>query len=140
MRTYWRPILKTPEAIEAFRVARRNYIMAEDNTQKRRTHHLKCWPQYFQAVKIGAKTFEVRKNDRDYQVDDEIHLREWSQDKQEYTGDDLWFVVSYVLKHCAFVQEGYAVLGLSTTSVPPKLKAGNWASANNAAYIIAESK
>ena len=34
-------------------------------------HELKCWPEYFEAVISGAKTFEVRKNDRDFAVRDE---------------------------------------------------------------------
>lgn len=31
-------------------------------------HELKIIPQYFEAVVKGIKTFELRKNDRDYKV------------------------------------------------------------------------
>lgn len=31
-------------------------------------HELKILPQYFQAVWSGIKTFELRKDDRDYQL------------------------------------------------------------------------
>lgn len=36
------------------------------------THRLKIQEQYADAVLNGAKTFEVRKNDRGYKVGDEI--------------------------------------------------------------------
>ena len=38
-------------------------------------HYLKILPEYYEAVKSGDKTFEVRKNDRDYQVNDVLHLQ-----------------------------------------------------------------
>jgi hypothetical protein len=40
-------------------------------------HDLKIWPQYFVEVAAEQKTFEIRKNDRDYQVGDVLRLREW---------------------------------------------------------------
>lgn len=39
------------------------------------THQLKCWPEFFDAVASGQKTFEVRKNDRGYQAGDTLILR-----------------------------------------------------------------
>jgi hypothetical protein len=41
-------------------------------------HHLKCWPEFFDAVKRGSKTFEVRKNDRGYQRGDQLLLHKYS--------------------------------------------------------------
>ena len=41
-------------------------------------HDLKCWPHEFDAVKSGAKTFEVRSNeDRGFAVGDLLVLRTW---------------------------------------------------------------
>lgn len=37
-------------------------------------HELKIWPQYYHRVKDGSKTFEIRKNDRDFQVGDTVIL------------------------------------------------------------------
>jgi hypothetical protein len=41
------------------------------------THELKIWPVYYQAVKSGQKTFELRNNDRGFQKGDRVILREF---------------------------------------------------------------
>lgn len=41
-------------------------------------HKLKCWPEFFIVVQSGRKNFEIRKNDRDYKVGDELILSEWA--------------------------------------------------------------
>jgi hypothetical protein len=48
-------------------------------------HELKTWPQYFQRVKDGSKTFEVRKNDRGFQLGDSVVLREWDPNSENST-------------------------------------------------------
>ena len=48
------------------------------------THELKILPEYFGAVSLREKTFEIRKNDRDYHVGDTLVLKEW--DGEKYTG------------------------------------------------------
>lgn len=37
-----------------------------------KTHRLKVFIKYADAIMSGAKTFEIRKNDRDYEVGDKI--------------------------------------------------------------------
>jgi hypothetical protein len=39
-------------------------------------HHLKTETEYFQAVDNGLKKFELRKNDRDFQIGDMLYLEE----------------------------------------------------------------
>lgn len=39
-------------------------------------HYLKTETQYFQSVEKGIKKFELRKNDRNFQVHDVLHLEE----------------------------------------------------------------
>lgn len=74
-------------------------------------HTLKIWPQYFERVADGTKTFEIRKNDRGFQFGDEVCLVEWDPDsetlhddhfgsswtKGRYTGKRLMFRIGYVL-------------------------------------------
>jgi hypothetical protein len=50
-----------------------------------RTHELKTWPEFFQALASGRKTFEVRKNDRGYAIGDCLLLREWNQHTETYS-------------------------------------------------------
>ena len=41
------------------------------------THELKTYPKYFQETIEGNKPFEIRKNDRNFQVGDVLILKEW---------------------------------------------------------------
>jgi len=103
-----------------------------------KTHELKTLPIYFDAVLRGDKTFEIRKNDRDFQTGDTLVLKEWDPAKQsppvpwgdpvptaprlpgEFTGAELRCVVSYVLidVYEKFgVKPGFAVLGITDVSV-----------------------
>ncbi len=40
-------------------------------------HELKTWPEFWDAVDRGEKTFEVRKDDRGFQVGDVLALQRW---------------------------------------------------------------
>lgn len=84
----------------------KNYIM--------KTHFLKCWPAYFQAVATGVKNFEVRENDRDFKQDDILKLEEWDDENYSYTGRFVEKKITYVLHGAQFgIMPGYAVLSLS---------------------------
>ena len=73
-------------------------------------HYLKILPDYYDHVKSGDKTFEVRFNDRDYQVNDVLHLQEFNNG--EYTGRELVKVVSYILNNPDYCKEGYIILAI----------------------------
>lgn len=62
------------------------------------THELKIWPQFYQAVADGSKTFEIRNNDRGFQKGDKVILQEWSPERAGFTNSKpLEFTISYVL-------------------------------------------
>ena len=60
------------------------------------THYLKILPEYFGAIRCGVKTFELRRNDRNYQPGDTLVLQEWTLEGG-YTGRELTRYVPYVL-------------------------------------------
>ena len=70
---------------------------------------LKIKPEYFIAVAQGRKTAELRLNDRDYQVNDIMILREF--DGEKYTGHSVCAKITHILSNCGFgLQDGYAML------------------------------
>ena len=76
-------------------------------------HELKILSEYFEAVADGRKPFEVRYNDRNYQVGDMLLLREWDKKNEKYTGGDRTIskTISYILDDERYLQRGYVVLG-----------------------------
>ena len=88
-------------------------LMTNNSFAQRIQHHrLKCWPEYFQALKMGLKTFELRKDDRNFQVGDILVLEEYLPDEGRYTGDELRFSVTYKLSNFVGIEPGYCVLGV----------------------------
>lgn len=73
-------------------------------------HDLKILPIYFEAVALGIKTFEVRKDDRPYQVGDTLLLREYGNG--EFTGKKLKAKVTYILRDSVFCKDGYCIMGI----------------------------
>ncbi|HOX60872.1 MAG TPA: DUF3850 domain-containing protein [Candidatus Magasanikbacteria bacterium] len=62
------------------------------------THEKKILPEYFQKIFDGEKTFELRLADWQCSPGDILVLREWDEDKKEYTERVLEKTVTYVLK------------------------------------------
>jgi hypothetical protein len=50
------------------------------------THEVKSWPQFFGPVVAGTRRHELRRNDRGYEVGDQVVLREWDPTDGRYTG------------------------------------------------------
>ena len=58
----------------------------------------KIWPEFFEKILSGEKTFELRLADFEIKPGDILLLREWNPDAKEYTGRVLEKQASYVLK------------------------------------------
>lgn len=93
-------------------------------------HYLKIWPDFFTALVDGDKNFELRKNDRSFQVGDILHLREYDPVTKTYSGHEAVRWVTYVLAHqpdagCAAtfgLMPDYVIMGIaipSTDRQPP---------------------
>ncbi|WP_373879805.1 ASCH/PUA domain-containing protein [Levilactobacillus brevis] len=74
------------------------------------THELKIQPEYFNAVLMETKTFEIRKNDRGYKVGDVLILKEWVPDTKRYTGKELARKVTYITGYQQ--KPGYVVMAI----------------------------
>ncbi|WP_195966793.1 ASCH/PUA domain-containing protein [Clostridium sp. 1001283B150210_160208_E6] len=74
-------------------------------------HELKILPLYFTQVKNGEKTFELRKNDRPYQVGDTLVLREF--DGKNYGSRIMTKTITYILYGGNYgLDKDYCILGI----------------------------
>ena len=82
-------------------------------------HALKILPGYFEDVISGKKTFEIRKNDRDYKVGDLLALNEYTETEEYigYTGRSCLVKVDYILDNGAFLPEGFIAMSIKPCSV-----------------------
>lgn len=79
-------------------------------------HTLKTWSAIFQTMKLGIKNFDVRKDDRNFQVGDILELQEYDPNTRTFTGDTIERFVTYKLDGNQFgIEDGYCVLSLSNT-------------------------
>lgn len=77
----------------------------------RKHHDLKILPIYYDLVREGRKTFEVRYNDRGFESADTVTLKEWDNLTQEYTGREMGFEIGYVFKGNELIPLGNSPLG-----------------------------
>ncbi|WP_460293781.1 DUF3850 domain-containing protein [Clostridium tertium] len=85
-------------------------------------HELKILPQYFNDVKSEKKSFELRKNDRDFEIEDILILKEFNpHEKYETMKDDVYSNFSgkkalrqiiYILTDIEGLNKDYAILGV----------------------------
>lgn len=74
-------------------------------------HTLKTDSCYFQEVASGNKTFELRKNDRNFQPGDTLILQEY--DGKQFTGREISCDVPYVFPGGQFgLSEDYCILSI----------------------------
>ena len=86
-----------------------------------RVHYLKTWPAFFAAVEAGKKPFEIRKDDREFDVGDALILQYWdpakatSNPSDGYSGEEIRGEVLYLLlaDDCpGGLEEGFCVMGM----------------------------
>lgn len=88
-------------------------------------HQIKCEHKFFEDVIRGNKPFEVRKDDRNYQVGDYLAMNELTEDKTGYTRRSAMFVIDYVLRYEDMplaLGYDYVVLGIRPCTIVHKDK------------------
>lgn len=79
-------------------------------------HRIKTVQPYFDECWHGRKPFEVRKNDRDYQVGDKVVLQEYDSQNNRYTERGIEGIILYVLKDYAPIDSQYVVFSYEITN------------------------
>jgi hypothetical protein len=80
-----------------------------------RIHVLKCWPEFFRPMADGVKTFEIRKNDRNYSEGDYLVEREYILAERRYTGMWRTYRVGYCTGARPFLPPGLCAMSLVAT-------------------------
>lgn len=75
-------------------------------------HALKEDQKYFGEVACGRKTFEIRKDDRDFREGDLLALNEYDAQTEQYTGYSCLVYVDYILKDAPYVPKGYVAMSI----------------------------
>ncbi|MBP1040387.1 DUF3850 domain-containing protein [Vagococcus sp. BWB3-3] len=83
---------------------------------QRIVHDLKIDPRYFRDLELGSKTFEVRKDDRPFRINDMLLLQSFDVKNQEYTGSTVFASVVGIFGRADhekdYVKEGYVILSI----------------------------
>lgn len=78
--------------------------------QEKKVHDVKLGTTFFDDVKSGRKTFELRKNDRGYKEGDTIVMHEYKDGTT--TGRTITKRIVYMLEDFTGLEDGYCILGL----------------------------
>lgn len=81
-----------------------------------KVQELKIVPEFMEAQLNGLKNFEIRKNDRNFEVNDMLWLREWSNG--EYTGRSASVSVTFITDYKQM--PGYVVLSTRPVQLDTK--------------------
>ncbi|NLS84167.1 MAG: DUF3850 domain-containing protein [Ruminococcaceae bacterium] len=79
-------------------------------------HELKTEQKYFESLTKGYKTFEVRVDDRDFQVGDFLALNEITEEK-EHTGRCCLVEVTYILRDFELLARNCVAMGIRPCSI-----------------------
>lgn len=80
-------------------------------------HQLKTWTPFFKRIMSDEKKFEIRKNDRDFQVGDLVSLNEWNPDTA-YSGNQVDVKITYLITDTRFgLKRGYCVFGFEKVTI-----------------------
>lgn len=92
--------------------ARKIIEYAKTKRTNNNMHILKCIDPYYSDVVSGKKTFEIRKNDRDYKVGDILILKQYNSKHNIYTGKEVWCKVIYMVTDPEYCKDCYCVMGI----------------------------
>jgi ParB family chromosome partitioning protein len=81
-------------------------------------HVLKTVDPFYSDIVSGAKRFEVRKNDRDFQAGDLLLLVHYDPHREIMLDSYVKFRIDYVLTDYPGIEKGYCIMSLSRVIKP----------------------
>lgn len=91
-----------------------NHLPSDQAQPEEKVHEVKLAAMYYDDVKTGKKTFELRKNDRNYKEGDKLHMLEFKDGR--HTGRTISADIVYLLEEYTGLTEGYCILGIRVTA------------------------
>lgn len=88
--------------------------LPSDRKREEKIHEVKLAAMYYEDVKSGKKTFELRKNDRGYKEGDKLHMLEFKDGR--HTGRTITADIVYMLEEYTGLTEGYCILGIKVSA------------------------
>lgn len=88
-------------------------------------HELKIKKEYFQKVYFGNKTFELRKDDRGYEVGDLIKFKVIDKEEHsekgfdEYVDSEALYIITYILRNVPEygLDKDFCILGIKRVTL-----------------------
>lgn len=95
--------------------------------REKKTHDLKIWPEFYCQVANGECSHQLRKDDRDYQVGDDLRLEEFDPKLGLYCGHVCVVNVTGALRNFEGLMSGYVLLSIklmpdSYRYAPPRVQ------------------
>lgn len=88
-------------------------------TKAETIHHVKSWSHFYDAIKSGLKTHELRDNDRNYKIGDLMCLQRYDNINGRYTGDECMVEITYITNRerpcafsCSVLDPNYCILSI----------------------------
>ncbi len=91
-----------------------NHLPSDQAQPEEKVHEVKLAAMYYDDVKDGKKTFELKKNDRNYKEGDKLHMLEFKDGR--HTGRTISADIVYLLEEYTGLTEGYCILGIRVTA------------------------
>lgn len=82
-------------------------------------HHLKVWPRFYDALADGSKRYEVRKNDRNFAVDDVLVFHLWDPDTATHLDSPILYAkVLGIAEDLPGLMKGFVIMDISEVRRP----------------------
>lgn len=76
-------------------------------------HELKTWPDVFDSMRRGYKTADFRLDDRGFNVDDKLILKEFNPVNKKYSGREIRALVRHIVKGGQFgIPKDYVMMSV----------------------------